>query len=111
MHQRQTVFDQHEQRRGHHVGEVQRFLQALRPGAAEGFQHRCGDVVGVFRLGCQDVERDNVVRASRINVDQPVADIGIIKDPSGDQQSQQVTYQEGVGVDQAAASSRGDVLI
>jgi len=103
--------DQHDQRRGHHVGEVRRFLQALRPGPPEGFQHRCGDVVGVFGLGCQGVEGDDIVRAGGVNVDQPVADVGVGKDTSGDQQSEQIIYQEGVRVDQAATPSGGDILI
>jgi len=39
VHQRQAVFDQHDQRCGHHVGEVWCFTQTLRPGPSEGFQH------------------------------------------------------------------------
>ena len=33
MHQPQVILDQYDQCRGHHVGEVGRFLQALRPGS------------------------------------------------------------------------------
>ena len=39
VHQGQAVFDQYDQRRGHHVGEVGRLTQTLRPGPPEGFQH------------------------------------------------------------------------
>ena len=85
MHQRQAVLDQHDQGCGHHVGEVRRFLEALWPGAPEGLQH-CGcDVVWVFRLGCQDVEGDDVVGAGGVNVDQPVADIGVGQDALRDE--------------------------
>ena len=87
------------------------FLQALRPGSPEGLQYRGGDVVGVCGLGGQDVEGDDVVCAGRIDVDQPVADIGVIKDTSGNEQPEQVVGKEGVGVDQAATSSGGDVLV
>jgi len=48
---------------------------------------------------------------SRVNVDQPVADIGVSKDTSGDKQPEQVIYQERVGINQAAASSGGNILI
>jgi hypothetical protein len=50
-------FIQHDQGRGHHIGEVRRLLQALRPGAPEGLQHRCGDVIGVFRLVARTLKR------------------------------------------------------
>jgi hypothetical protein len=111
VHQRQAVFDQHDQGRGHYVGEVRCFLQALWPGPPEGFQHSCRDVVRVFGLSGQDVERDNVVRAGRIDVDQPMANTGVIKDTSGYKQPEQIIRQERMRVDQATASSGGDVLI
>jgi len=90
-------FIQHNQGRGHHVGEVGRFLQALRPGAPGRLQHRCGHVVWVFGLGGQDVEGDDIVGAGQINVDQPVADVGIGKDTLGGKQPKQIIHQKGVG--------------
>jgi hypothetical protein len=48
---------------------------------------------------------------SRVNVDQAVADIGVSKDTSGNQQPEQVIYQEGLGVNQAATPAGGNVLI
>lgn len=42
---------------------VGRFFQTLGPGALEGLQYRGRDVVGVFGLGGQDVEWDDVIRA------------------------------------------------
>jgi hypothetical protein len=65
----------------------------------------------MFSNGGQDIERNDIVCAGGVNVDQPVADIGIGKDTSGDKQAEQVIYQEGVGVDQAATSSGADILI
>jgi hypothetical protein len=57
-------FIQHDQGRGHHVGEVRCFLQALQPGAPAGLQHGCGDVVWVFSLSGQHVEGDDISRSS-----------------------------------------------
>jgi hypothetical protein len=102
--------DQHDQGRGHDV-EVRRFLQALGPGPAEGFQHRCGDVMWVFDLSGQGVEGDDVVGAGGVNVDQPLADVRVDKDSSGYKQPEQVIHQEGVRVDQTTATASGDVLI
>jgi hypothetical protein len=48
---------------------------------------------------------------SRVNVDQPVADIGISKNTSGDKQPQQVIHQERVGVNQATTTASGNILI
>jgi len=86
VHQRQAVFDQHNQGCRHHVGEVRRLLQALWPRPPEGFQHRCRNVVWVFSSGGQDVKRDDIVCAGGVDVDQPVADIGVSEDASGDKQ-------------------------
>ena len=80
-------------------------------GSSEGLQHRCCYVIRVFSLSRQDVEGNDVVCASWVNVDQSVAVIEVIQDPSGDQQPEQVIYQEGMGVDQAAASPGGNILI
>jgi hypothetical protein len=65
----------------------------------------------MFSNGGQDIKRNDIVCAGGVNVDQPVANIGIGKDSSGDKQAEQVIYQEGVGVDQAATSSGGNILI
>jgi hypothetical protein len=63
----------------------------------------------IFR--CQDVEGDNLVRAGGVNVDQPSADVWNIEDVLAYKQSQQVIYQEGMGIDQAATISSSDILI
>jgi len=65
----------------------------------------------MFGLRCQHVEGDNVVDAGGVNLDQPEADVGISQHTSGDEQSEQIIHQEGVRIDQAAASSDGNVMI
>jgi hypothetical protein len=111
MHQRQAVFDQHDQGRGHHVGEVGRFLQGLRPGTPERLQHYRCHIIRVFGLSGHDVAGDNIICAGRINLDQAVADVGVGEETLGDQQPYQVIDQEGLGIDQAATAASGDVLI
>jgi hypothetical protein len=65
----------------------------------------------VFSSGGQDVEGDDIVRAGGVNVDQPVADVGIGQGVSGDEQPEQVIYQGGVWGDQATTSSGDDILV
>ena len=62
-------------------------------------------------MSCEDIKGDDAVCAGRVNVDQPVADIRVGKDTLGDKQPEQVIYQKGVGIDQAATSPGGNVLI
>jgi len=65
----------------------------------------------VFGLSCQDVEGDDVICAGGVNVDQPIADVGISKDIAGDEKTEQVIREERVRVNQAAAPSSSNVLV
>ena len=69
---------------------MRRFFQALRPGAAEGFQYRSGDIVRSFARIGENIEGNDKIRASRIDVDQAFPDGRIIEDLLRDQGTKQV---------------------
>ena len=74
IHQGQVVLDQDQKSGDDHIGEMRRFFQALRPGAAESFQYRSGDIVRPFTRIGKNVEGNDKIRASRIDVDQTLPD-------------------------------------
>jgi len=65
----------------------------------------------MFSSRGQDVKGDDIVCASWVNVDQPVADIGVSRGFLGNGQPEQVIYQEGMGINQTATSSSNNILI
>jgi hypothetical protein len=58
----------------------------------------------------QNVERNDIVRARGVNVDQLVADMRISENVLGDEQPEQIICQLGVWVDQAATMSGVEAL-
>ena len=88
MYKREAVSDHGDEGRRHDIRELWGFFQAFGPGASEGLKHGRSDVVGMFALDGVDAERNDIVGACGIDLDQAIADPRTVEGTVRDEMSE-----------------------